>query len=151
MKKIHVECLPDEALVKKLGFTRKMVTHHSGKGRVFHNLKSETNQLAMVDEDPESAKTHYEKNLTFVNESHGIKLYTDKSDNKIIFLKGKLEDWIVALSYQSRIVLSDYGLPEKPNDLHDVINQRLSQFENLIEHLLKINNPHLKQLKEWLN
>ncbi len=61
MKPIHVECLPDEALVKKLGFTRKMVTHHAGKSRVFTNLKSVVNHLAMVDEDPGSPKSSYEK------------------------------------------------------------------------------------------
>ena len=31
MKNIHVECLPDEYLVKKLGFTRKSITHHQGE------------------------------------------------------------------------------------------------------------------------
>ncbi|MCK5136501.1 MAG: ATP-binding protein [Bacteroidales bacterium] len=52
MKVVHVECRPDEVLVTKLGFNRKMIKHHQGKSRVFHSLKLTKDQLAMVDEDP---------------------------------------------------------------------------------------------------
>jgi len=57
MKQVHVECLPDEALIIKMGFTWKAVIHHGGKSRVFHKLKSVSNQLALVDEDPGSGKS----------------------------------------------------------------------------------------------
>jgi hypothetical protein len=63
MKQIHVECLPDEALIKRLGYTRKVVNHHASKARVFRKLKSVSNQLALVDEDPGSGKSDNEKKL----------------------------------------------------------------------------------------
>ncbi len=97
MKLVHVECLPDEALIKKLGFTRKAVKHHGGKSRVFRKLKSVRNQLGMVDEDPGSAKSDYEQELILIHETFGIKLFSDKSGNKILVLKGKLEDWIISI------------------------------------------------------
>lgn len=150
MKQVHVECLPDEALVKKLGFTRKSVTHHTGKSRVFHKLKSSANQLGMVDEDPGSAKTPYETNLVFVEEAQGIKLYSDNSGNKIIVLKGKLEDWIISQCRISGINMQQFGLPTRPNDLHDVINQRIPKFETLIEQLIAIENGGIIQLRNWL-
>jgi hypothetical protein len=151
MKQVHVECLPDEALIKMLGFTRKSVTHHSGKSRVFSRLKLVSNQLAMVDEDTGSAKTEYERKLVLVNEVQGIKLYSDKSGNKIIVLKGKLEDWVIAICKRAEIKLSEFGLPEKPNDLHSVINQRINKLEKLIEYLLKNRNTEVTQLKDWLS
>jgi hypothetical protein len=43
---IHVECTPDETLVKKIGFTKKQVTHHAGKARVFATIQESKNQLA---------------------------------------------------------------------------------------------------------
>lgn len=150
MKDIHVECKPDEKLVLKLGFTRKTVTHHPGKSRVFNKLSKSTNQLAMVDEDPGSAKTTYEKNLRLVDESEGIKFYSDNSNNKIFILKGKLEDWIVDTCKKHDIMISKFGLPEDPNDMHDVINQRLIKFGALIDHLIKENNPPIIKLKSWL-
>ncbi len=34
MKKIHIECTPDELLVSKLGITKKHIVHHAGKYRI---------------------------------------------------------------------------------------------------------------------
>jgi hypothetical protein len=151
MKQVHIECLPDELLVSKLGFERKFVTHHQGKSRIFDALKRKTNQLAMVDEDPGSTITSYEKSLKLVEVSQGIKFCTDQSGNKIFILNGKLEDWIVAACKQHKIKLSDFGLPEKPDDLHDVINQKLSNFDKLINKLIDNKNPAILKLKHWLN
>ena len=95
MKQVHVECKPDELLVSKLGFTKKYITHHQGKSRVFHNLQKSISLLAMVDEDPGGPKSSYEKTLKFIEEKHGIKYYTDDNKNKVLILAGKLEDWIL--------------------------------------------------------
>jgi hypothetical protein len=151
MKKVHVECKADELLVSKLGFQRKLVIHHQGKSRVFHALGEMKYQLAMVDEDPGSAKTSYEKALELIEESEGIKYFSDQLGNKIFFLKGKLEDWIINACKQHKIRPSTFGLPEKPNDLHDVINHKLSSFEKLINELIAKNNPAILKLKAWLN
>jgi len=151
MKAIHVECLPDEALVKKLGFARKMVTHHFGKSRVFNKLKSVTNHLAMVDEDPGSSKSDYEKGLIKENEFNGLTLFKDKSGNKILQLRIKLEDWIIEQCKISGIKVTDLGLPVNSSELHDVINQRIDSFEKLIDRLLEKNNPGIERLRKWLN
>ncbi len=86
MKNIHIECFPDECLIRKIGFTRKYITHHQGKSRVFNVLSKSKNQLALVDEDPGSPKSSYEKSLKFKEESEGIKCYSDKSGNKVFYL-----------------------------------------------------------------
>ena len=151
MSDVHVECKPDETLVRKLGVSRKSVTHHQGKSRVFTSLNKKKNQLAIVDEDPESNKTTYERSLRLIEESGGIKHYQDKSNNKIFVLSGKLEDWIISLCNQQKISLDKFGFPTKPNDLHDVINQRLTKFEELLDELIKLKNPELLELKKWLN
>jgi len=151
MKTVHVECLPDEALIKKLGFTKKSVIHHGGKSRVFRQIQLSKNQLALVDEDPSSAKTTYEQGLKLVGISQGVKLYSDKSGNKIIVLQGKLEDWIIATCKKAGIKMASFGLPDKPNDLHSVINQRIDKLDGLIDYLLKSKNIAIKQLKDWLS
>lgn len=151
MKHIHIECLPDEYLVKKLGFTRKYITHHQGKSRVFHALKNKTDQLAMVDEDPGSIKTSYEKSLQFREEVEGIKYYTDASGNIVLFLNGKLEDWIVSVCKKGSIKLHRFGLPDKPDDLHDQINQKLTNFDRVLSELFNKKNRSLLKLKTWLS
>lgn len=149
---IHVECLPDETLAKQIGFTRKQIKHHQGKSRVFADLKRKTDQLAMVDEDPGSARSDYEKQFVFQEEVHGIKYFIDPArNNKIFILKIKLEDWILAVCKRNNINIDKYGLPDRANDLHEVINNRLTSFERLISDLIQNNNQAILQLKNWLN
>jgi hypothetical protein len=150
MKKLHVECLPDETLAKKLGFASRLITHHTGKSRVFHKLKSTTNELAMVDEDPNSSKTTYETNLQFQQESNGIKQYADNSGNKVLVLKGKLEDWILSICKAENIKPENFSLPNNPSQLHEVINQRLKSFERLLDALMQNPNSSIHELRKLL-
>ena len=151
MKQVHVECLPDEKLVTKLGHTRKFITHHQGKSRIFSTLRKNKNLIAIVDEDPGSTKTRYEESLNFREEFEGIRYFTDTSGNIVLILKGKLEDWIIAACKKQKIDIGKHGLPEKPNDLHDVIHHRLDNFGKLIDELMKEKNPAVLKLKSWLN
>jgi energy-coupling factor transporter ATP-binding protein EcfA2 len=152
MSLIHVECMPDEVMVKKLGFTKKQVRHHSGRSRVFADLKTRQNEFAMIDEDPGAGKTTYEKALIFKEEKNGTIYYTDNpGNNRILVLKGKLEDWIISACKAQRINIEDFGLPNNANALHDVINNRLSSFEKLLDHLLQNENKYIITLMNWLS
>ena len=150
MKQVHVECKPDELLVSKLGFTKKYVTHHQGKSRVFQKLSKSESLLAMVDEDPGSSKTSYEKSLKFIEEKHGIKYFSDKKENKVFILTGKLEDWILNACKLQKIDPIEFGLPANPNKLHDILNHRLDKFEKLTDELIRKKNPSILQLKFWM-
>jgi hypothetical protein len=151
MSDVHVECKPDETLVRKLGVSRKSVTHHQGKSRVFASLKKNKEKLAMVDEDPMSPKTTYERSLKLTEQFGGLKYYQDGSGNRVIVLSGKLEDWIISICSKQKLDLNIFGLPKRPNDLHDIINQKLPKFQELLDELIKLKNPELLKLQEWLN
>jgi hypothetical protein len=151
MRQVHIECKPDELLVSMLGFPQKLITHHQGKSRVFKALGKNKHQLAIIDEDPGSAKTRYEKKLLFIEEFGGVKYFKDQSGNKIFILKCKLEDWVVSICKQHKIRLSNFGLPEEPDDLHDVINYKLSHFSKLLDELNKKDIPVMLKLKAWFN
>ena len=152
MKKIHVECNADELLVKKLGFTRKMITHHSGKSKLFNNIRLFNNELALVDEDPGSPKTSYEKKLKYISESYGVKQYTDHAHNHILVLGGKLEDWLVSTCKDNKIDLQRFNLPSEPNRLHEITSSNhLNNYERLLDHLLVSDIPAINTLKELLN
>ena len=150
MKKIHLECLPDEVLISKLGISKKEIVHHQGKSRVFHTLKNNSGLIAMVDEDPGSTKTKYENSLNFVEEFEGIKKYSDNSGNSVIILQGKLEDWIIFVCKKYEINLNSFGLPDRPNTLHNVINYKLKNLTRLIDQMISANNPAILKLKTWL-
>lgn len=147
---VHVECLPDETLIMVLGGTRKSVTHHMSKSRVFSQLKKVKDHIAMVDEDPRSPKTTYEKQLRLVETNAGVTVLEDTSKNRVCILKGKLEDWMIQVCQKSGINMEVYNLPSRPNELHRVINDRLTSLKKLIQHLLEVKNPDILYLKSRL-
>lgn len=148
---IHIECLPDETLLKKLGYTRKQVEHHQGKARVLGKIRSLRDQVGLIDEDPQSALHPYEHALVIQEVAHGVTYKLDpQKNNKVFVLRVKLEDWIISACQNSQIDIRTFGLPHRPNDLHDVINNRIPAFQRLLDALLAANNPHLGTLSAWL-
>lgn len=147
---VHVECLPDETMVLQLGGTRKKVTHHTSKSRVFHQLKKASNHIALVDEDPGSPKTSYEKDLKLIEEKSGVKVLKDNANNRVCMLKGKLEDWLIWVCKNAGIDIETYNLPSRPNELHRVINERLTSLKKLLQHLIDQKNTDILYLKSQL-
>jgi hypothetical protein len=76
----------------------------------------------MVDEDPKSNKSTYEKQLQFLKEENRVKHFKDEMGNTVIVLAEKLEDWIIWVCKCNKIDLEAFGLPKVPNELHSVIN-----------------------------
>lgn len=150
MKIIHVECLPDETLVKALGYSKRSIKHHQGKSRIFSSLTKCSEQLAIVDEDPGSAKSTYERNLVLKEEIKGIKLFQDNKKNKICVLKGKFEDWLVMDCKSNNIDIIKFGLTTKPNELHEIINQKIRNLENVLQELLECKGSEIHKLKSWI-
>ncbi len=155
MERIYVECKPDKALVKKLGFTQKEIYDAGDKSRVYYRLQKGRNLIAIVDEDPNPTTTismyPYEKRLERVSEQYGMVLFCDISrNNKIIVLKGMLENWLIQVCKSEKIDITKFGLSNKCSQLHDEINRRLPAYEKLLDHLLENENKALLKLKEWL-
>jgi hypothetical protein len=150
VRKVHVECKPDQVLAMFLGVTRKRIVHHNDKGRVCRELKTASGCIAMFDEDPESAQPGVLKTLTFDFVASGIKAGTDPSGNTILILCPRLEEWVVKIAGESKIHLRDFYLPEKPKDLHKSINSQIAQFKNLLEAIESAKNPSILKLRQYL-
>ena len=54
-------------------------------------IEKNRKQLAIVDEDPGSSKSNYEKKLKFVEEKFVIKYYKDNQKIKYLFLQENLK------------------------------------------------------------
>jgi hypothetical protein len=149
---IHIECLPDETLLKKLGYTKNQVIHHQGKSRVFGKMKSLIDQVGLIDEDPMSTKHPYEQHLVAQESAHGITYLRDaQRNNKVFVLRVKLEDWIISACQASHVNAAHFGLPHRPSELHSVINSKINAFEKLLDELLTAKNPNLLTLASWLH
>lgn len=93
---VFVECNPDEILAVSLGVRKKILTHSNDKGRVCNSLEKKVDSVGMMDEDPESSQPTYISKLKFVEEHFKVKvLYDKKSNNKLIIIRPRLEEWIL--------------------------------------------------------
>jgi hypothetical protein len=145
-----VECNPDKALLCTLGISKKQVIHSYGKGNVCNRLKKTSNAIGLVDEDPKSAQPSYIKTLELIDTKDEIKLYFDsKTDNRLILLCPRLEDWIVLAARSANKDITKYGLPDNANVLHKVINIKQRNYQQLIEDI-RDKSPMFKTLVGFL-
>lgn len=153
MKTVHLECMPDECLVKTLGFPNRYVEHHNDKGRVCIHLEHNKNELGMVDEDPDSAQPSYLKTLAIKGvEKHHIRvLYDSKRKNTLVVICPRLEEWILYVCRSNGVDITHYKLKDKPTQLHREITQKLPEFKNLLTHLSEEKKaPQLLYLQDLL-
>ena len=154
MKQIHLECKPDEVLVKALGFSRKAVRHHNDKGRVCNTLQKHLNEVGMIDEDPMAPQPTYLASLLVVagESKHNLRVLTDTArGHKVIIVCPRLEEWIIQVAVGQQVDMGQFGLPSKASTLHKLITSRLGQFSNLVSHLLDQQAEPILHLQRLLN
>ena len=106
----------------------------------------------MIDEDPNAAQPPYLGTLKLISDQGGIRVLRDNERNhRVIILQPRLEEWIIATAQAGKIVMEDFGLSQRGNELHREINSRLPAFAKLIEALLASENPRLIRLRDLLN
>jgi hypothetical protein len=156
---ILVECKPDYALVSKLtSLSRRKIEHSSGKTAVLGKLirrrrfSSYENSFGIIDEDPMSYQPRI---ITEFAEWRNVSdcririLYYKWLNNYVVVLCPRLEEWIIEAAKESGISLNDYGLPNEPEALHQIINLNIDNFEKLID-ALKERSPSVNKLKQCI-
>jgi hypothetical protein len=152
---IYIECNPDEVLVRLLtGLPRRQIVHeYKGKAEVLKRLSGQTERRALVDEDPNSVVPPYLQRMSVTSNrpSLGLRVYDDPAkDNRVIVLRPKLEDWILAAARDADIDARDYGLYDNPERLHRHINANIDKFERMLSALANKKSPRLRALGKLL-
>jgi hypothetical protein len=82
----------------------------------------------------------------------GLLLLADMArDNRLVVLRPRLEEWILAAANEAGLDVRAYGLPRTPRQLHGAINTNLDKFERLLHVLGARLSPRLKTLGELLS
>lgn len=140
---IYLECYADEALVKSFGVTSKMIKHAFNKGEVCNLLRKSSNDIGIVDEDPNSGKPQYEKHMltNVVFENQLLKLCFDKTTkNKLIVLRPRLENFIIRIAKENNMLSAK--IPMEADKLYEFLTHRRSvqkfeSFKDFIQQLSK--------------
>lgn len=151
MTSIALECLPDEALIKKLGFPKKKIFHHPGKSRVLAFLEKNSQSVGIVDEDPGAAWPRYFNQYVRIPTMclHDLDYYQHATHHgRLIVVRPRLEEWILKQVQISGIDPEDFSLPAKAKDLHAVITNKIPKFESMLTALLEKDNDGLLHLRE---
>jgi len=143
---IYVECKPDRVLIQTL--TGREVEHLANKSAVFRVLQQKNNNIGIVDEDPNSPQPPYLRKMKLVKKQNNVTLYRDANRNKVIILSPRLEEWILEAVRQEKIQISNFGLPEDPNQFSHIVNFNIGKFQQLL-HQLK-QNKRLSTLREFI-
>jgi len=133
---IFVECKPDRTLTQFLieNFPAEIV-HSGNKPGVCKKLKKNQNCIGLIDEDPNSVQPSYIDNLEleYDLEQFEIRVLKDQTNNnRLIILKPRLEEWIIATTRNCNIEMEPFGLDSNPHHLHSIINTSLDLFMELI-------------------
>ncbi len=152
---IIVECYSDTTLVECLTSVPRQYINHEmrGKSGVCKQLADRVNCKGLVDEDPNAAEHPYEKQGLLISgyAQYGIKLLQFPSQsNELVVLCPKLEDWVLATAQAAGIDVTRHGLPNDPNKLHRVIDDRLPKFRILLNMLKARKSQRIEALTELL-
>jgi hypothetical protein len=152
---IIVECNADITLVQCLTSTPRQYIIHQirGKSGVCNQLAERSNSKGLIDEDPLSVKHPYEKDGLQRQDysQYDIKhLYYPSENNELIVLCPKLEDWVLKSARIADIDVTRHGLPDEPNKLHRIIDQKIDEFRLLLNMLKKHKSERITILANLL-
>jgi hypothetical protein len=152
---IFVECYSDTTVVKTLtSLSTKEVIHNIvGKSGVCNQLIKSRDSKGLIDEDPKSPVHPYEKNGIMREDNSRLdlrRLYYPSSHNELIILCPKLEDWLLKSAAISDINVTLHGLPDNPDELHKLIDQKLSELRIVLHLLVKRKSERILALKTLL-
>lgn len=154
MSLIILECKPDEAFIRALGFSKKQVIHQPNKGEVINYLRKHNGIfcVGIIDEDPGTTQPKYLLNEFVYSEElseHNFSVFESKSKSHlVIMIKPRLEDWILDVAQKSHVSPNDFSLPDDPKQLHKVINSQLPKFNQLVSEMLSKRSKALISLKK---
>ena len=154
---LYVECKPDQIMAQKLtGIPTKEFVHAlKGRPEVLRLIEEQSNSIALIDEDPGSRQPAIFGQMVRNEDAAGLGLvvYYDRgSNNLVVVICPRLEDWVLRAARDARIRVNTppYNLPNTPNSLHKIINNRLAQIDLLIAALLAAQSPRILKLQELL-
>ena len=151
---IYVECTADEALVKVLLPRRQVVHEIKGKPAVVFQVvqvKGRKNCVGMVDEDPGGVQPAYLVGLFKGTHHYRVLEFDDKNaGNRLVVLRPRLEEWVISAAKAAGVDVERYSLPNNPSELHEVIGNRLDNFQKMLRALISKNSRYLAALSNSL-
>jgi len=142
----------DEFLIKRLGFSRKQISHQKCKGEVIKQVSKNLKAVGMIDEDLPVGQPNELKKYTVKSSKEGIKLFQKRDDiqKKLIQISPYLEHWLLNRAKSNGINPKEFNLPGDPKKLHGLVKlERNKNFQDFMEELIDTDDE-IRTLKKWI-
>jgi hypothetical protein len=114
-------------------------------------LKSDC-ATGLIDEDPSSAQPRDLNNYKEEQAAEGLRLLARRDDKnkRLIIVRPRLEDWLIARARSVGVKPEEYGLPSDPDRLHSI--PRYEQNDGFRRFLveLKERDKGMHLLRRWI-
>jgi hypothetical protein len=147
---LYVECYADEALAKALGVPSRSIRHVHGKGNIENRLRRLDVGTGLMDEDiagfqpRDYRRTDNVGNLVLLT-------HATASTKRIVLIRPRLEEWLVARATAHNFNLSEFGLPDSPDRLHSIPRyDRKPKFPEFLQRLKQVD-PEVQCLGKWIS
>ncbi|HXF70087.1 MAG TPA: hypothetical protein VNK89_09790 [Thermoflexus sp.] len=153
---ILVEGYADQTLVQALGIPPKRIRREKNKGNICNRLRRSKDEIAIMDEDPQSPQPRYLNQLEEIQleegeEDFGIRVLRDPERNHwILLLCPNLEGWILRVAGRNRVSIQQLELPNQADELHRAWPGNLPKLEQLVQELRARGSPELEFLRRYL-
>lgn len=149
-----VECKADTALIKILtSASKKNLIHGGNKTGVLEVLlKDFENSTGVIDEDPWSLQPPDLQRFKMKQDatSHNLKiLQQTRTNNSLIMLCPRLEEWILKAANEAHVSPSKYGLPHDAAELRKQITAQTDKFEKFVK-AIKDRSKRIEELRKHL-
>ncbi len=146
---IFVECYADEALIKAFGIPSRSIRHMHGKGNIEKRLRRLESGIGLMDEDTAGFQPRDYRptdNLgSLILLTHGT-----ASTKRIILIRPRLEEWLIARATANHVNLSDFGLPDSPDRLHSIPRyEQKPKFTVFLQRLKQLDSE-MQRLGKWI-
>ena len=124
-----------------LSASKRELIHSGNKpGVIKRLLERYEDSTGIIDEDPSSSEPRSLQRFQEIdskdNENHEIKLlFNHATNNRLIVIRPRLEEWILKSSRLAGIDVRDYNLPRDADRFKELININLDKFEKLLKSL----------------
>lgn len=147
--RFHVECTPDEWLLRALGVPQKKIKHWRDKGRVCKHLQKARGVVGLIDEDPAQTSPSWLRSLQLEEyPQHGLKVH--RGSSCLIIVCPRLEEWLLQAAKEVKVDPARFGFPGTGEDLHEVISNNRERFDNFIQEVCRKRSPRLQQLQSLI-
>ncbi len=152
--KLFVECYTNlffvKTVVSSMGLPKRSIIHAGNRGKVVNEVMNNPIAFGMIDEDPQSGgQPSHLRRFRKKDMTEGLKLLEDSQRKQILVIEPRIEEWFLHLASQTNILMSDFNLTNRAEDLHRIRIDKNRNYQEFVGTLCR-RCKEIKTMSSWI-